>query len=165
MISAKRLMIKTYGPPPSAALIPTLNSATSWSGGSVIGTYYQETYAPWKAFDSDPITSRWLGNGTIGTSVLGFAFNTAKTVTKMHFGIKSGVEATSQSFATGAIEYSDNGTTWTQSNAISRTGTDLYKEFAVTEPNPHRWWRLRTVTTLGGGNTASQCSSLQFYGY
>lgn len=163
MISAKRLMMKKNGPPPSVALVPVLSSdasATATVGITQYGQYYT-TYYAFRAFDGNA-TTQWIGS--VAPKWIGFRFNTAKVVTSLHFEVTAGVAATSQSFATANIEYSDDGINWYVAKSISRVSGTTSLDFTTDHTLPHRWWRLNTLTMLGG-NVASQCTVLQFYGY
>jgi hypothetical protein len=134
------------------------------SGTAIASSYYSAGYEPANAFDGS--SSPWASSGGgAGVQWIGYDFGSGVTKDIMqvaYTGRDSGSSNQSPWFV--AIEYSDDGSTWTtlfRRYTLSGWGNYTTEVYTVPSPiplgaNPHRYWRIEVLSSYSNPSGASE---------
>lgn len=148
----------TITPPQNSPYVTAFTTTENIYGyGNIISSPYHASYPPGRPFSSSSLTDQWIG--TSGVRWLGFCFHIPKVVTKLRWG----APGTVQQLSSGYLQWSDDGTTWTNVSAISRSNAITIDEFNIPYAGGHRYWRVTCDVIYSGPN--AQCSHFELIGY
>ena len=121
-------------------------SANLCTGGTPIVSRSVAGYYPASAFNGSTTGLQWAdvnhGGGSATSDYIGYQFATAVNITRLRM-VQSGT--TSNGTGTAAIEYSDNGSSWTEAKASSACSSDV--TFNFSSVGAHVYWRIRSTDT------------------
>ena len=149
--------------PTTAIIAPNNNSSNTWTVGSdtftASASATQGGYNPFDAFYGSPNVF-WRGQNVTDWIEIDLGTGPAAAKVPLAYSYRpywdgNGSDGTASNNPTNfVLEYSDNNSTWT--TADSRTGISVKRgqAFSFSSVGAHRYWRLRTVNTFGGGAAA-----------
>lgn len=141
------------------ALVPTMTSNTTPSGECIASGIYSAGFEAYKAFDGNDST-KWCAEGTTNKWV-GYVFPNATKVGKVF--LQNPTDSYSpQGVKTFKIQYSDNGTDWTDATDTKTIAQAGNLTVDIEHNNAHRYWRMLELTMYSANNYAT-LSTLQFY--
>lgn len=140
--------------------VPTMTSDTTPSGECIGSTPYNVQI--YQAFDGN--TSSFYQSNAVGTFnglYIGYVFPSAQVI-KVAKGIVGVSQAPTYNL-TNKIQYSDDGTNWSDASGEFSSNYNSYFVKAITELTKHRYWRVYCVSG-SATNGRFTISTLQFYG-
>ena len=121
-------------------------SANLCTGGTPIVSRSFPGYYPASAFNGSTTGQQWAdanhGGGSATSDYIGYQFATAVDITRLRM---VQTNTTSNGTGTAAIEYSDNGSSWTEAKASSACLADV--TFNFSSVGAHVYWRIRSTDT------------------
>ena len=121
-------------------------SANLCTGGTPIVSRSFPGYYPASAFNGSTTGLQWAdanhGGGSATSDYIGYQFATAVDITRLRM---VQTNTTSNGTGTAAIEYSDNGSSWTEAKASSACLADV--TFNFSSVGAHVYWRIRSTDT------------------
>ena len=148
--------------------VPTMTSDNTPSGYTAIAkdspAYPEDTYALFHAFDGNTTTIDNFANPEPSGKWLGIVFPNPVKIYKAT--ALQGTLGQTQAYTMNIkVQYSDDGTTWSDATPSFDTISGDYKNQVIsTDGNAHSHWRLYLNSTSHSGNTAFGFSVIQFYG-
>jgi hypothetical protein len=116
------------------------------TGGTALASRSDSGYTPAGAFADDDETTRWqLPSGaTLVTDYIGYNFGSGNGVAVGKFRV---YQDAGNNPATMALEYSDDGSTWTPlQNFTAEDGTGWFTYYVTVTTSVHEYWRIRCTT-------------------
>lgn len=142
------------------ALVPTMTSNTTPSGECISSGIYSAGFEAYKAFDGNDST-KWSADGSTNKWV-GYIFPNATKVGKVFLQNPTDSGYSPQGVKTFKIQYSDNGTDWTDATDTKTIAQAGNLTVDIEHNNAHRYWRMLELTMYSANNYAT-LSTLQFY--
>lgn len=142
------------------ALVPTMTSNTTPSGECITSGIYSAGFEAYKAFDGNDST-KWSADGATNKWV-GYIFPNATKVGKVFLQNPTDSGYSPQGVKTFKIQYSDNGTDWTDATDTKTIAQAGNLTVDIEHNNAHRYWRMLELTMYSANNYAT-LSTLQFY--
>lgn len=138
--------------------VPTMTGNTTPSGECIGDSRYSsDTYTYFKAFDNNGATY-WVSN-TNSTSGqwIGYGFAASEKI------LKATLTATSATVCQSKIQYSEDGSSWTDSGVtFSVSSADGTKAVIIGDVGTHKYWR--TYCTGANASNMYGLYEVQFYG-
>ena len=138
--------------------VPTMTSNTTPSGECGFFGAQSTSYPAYRAFDDNDNTNAALDSGMVGTVTLYYCFTSTISV------IKARIRMANYSSYSGlslVLKYSDDGTTWTSTDATGISIGGAYVDLiSSTEYGNHNYWGVALTST---NNSDFSISTLQFY--
>ena len=142
------------------ALVPTMTSNTTPSGECITSGIYSAGFEAYKVFDGNDST-KWAADGKTNKWV-GYVFPNATKVGKVFLQNPTDSGYSPQGVKTFKIQYSDNGTDWTDATDTKTIAQAGNLTVDIEHNNAHRYWRMLELTMYSANNYAT-LSTLQFY--
>jgi hypothetical protein len=140
--------------------VPTMTSNTTPKGEAYASQEYDSNYLAYKVFDNNNSTS-WYANANASTNqYVGYDFENAVLVEKVL--VRPNVASNQSRLKNIKIEYSDDKSTWSGSNAYVIPNADQDNIYVLSDTGSHRYWRMFVVDNYTSYNIG--CATLQFYG-
>lgn len=136
-------------------------------GGAIASSELAGSFQKERAFDDNDVT-RWAHDGInepvdatgqyIGQD---FGIGNAPNVRRVSFSQHTPTSNYISGLNSIAVDYSDNGSAWTQADTVSPIANGLLQNFDIANGGTHRWWRIRALQDTADPNAAWSVFELQ----
>lgn len=128
---------------------PLIDGAT---GGTALSSgYYGPGFEPANAFDDNAVTY-WQSNSTLAVGPwIGYDLGAAQAVEQVTIQQYQFAGGNHGYASAAAVEYSDDGSTWTTLDTITLAQNTTVQAFDLPVEAAHAYWRLRATAAVVGG--------------